>query len=94
MKGDEEMNEWQVIAMLITLITGAAVIIRPICNLTKAITELTLTCKNLDIQFANFETNNKDGHKRIWDHNEKQDEMLNDHEERISKMEGRCESTK
>lgn len=39
-------------------------------------------------------TNNKDGHKRIWDHNEKQDEMLNDHEERISKMEGRSESTK
>ena len=88
------MNEWQVIAMLITLITGAAVIIRPICNLTKARTELTLTCKNLDIQCANFETNNKDGHKRIWDHNEKQDEMLNDHEERISKMEGRGESTK
>lgn len=86
------MTEWQVITMLITLGGGVALIVRPICNLTKAITELTSTCKNLDQQFSNFEEHNRDGHKRIWEHNEEQDKTLNNHEARISKIEGRKDS--
>lgn len=82
------MDEWQVIAMLITLGGGVALIIKPIVNLTKAITELTYTCRNLDSQFANFEMANKNSHQRIWDHEEAQDKTLDDHEKRISRMEG------
>ena len=46
------MNEWSVIVMLITLGGGIIALVRPIVTLTKAITELTVTCKNLDGQFA------------------------------------------
>ena len=42
------MNEWSVIVMLITLGGGIIALVRPIVTLTKAITELTVTCKNLD----------------------------------------------
>lgn len=88
------MSEWQVITMFITLGGGVALIVRPICNLTKAITELTSTCKNLDQQFSNFEGHNRESHKRIWEHNDKQDKTLNDHEKRILKIEGRSDSEK
>lgn len=88
------MSEWQVITMLITLGGGVALIVRPICNLTKAITELTSTCKNLDQQFSNFEGHNRESHKRIWEHNDEQDKAINDHERRISKIEGRSDSEK
>lgn len=82
------MTEWQVITMLIALGSGVALVVKPIINLTKAITELTYTCKNLDGQFANFESNNKKSHQRIWDHEVKQDKTLENHEQRISRMEG------
>lgn len=85
------MNEWQVITMLITLAGGVVLIVRPIINLTKAITELTVTCKKLDEQFSNFESSNKESHRRIWAHEEKQDETLEDHERRISRFEERSE---
>lgn len=77
------MSEWQVITMLITLIGGVAVIVRPILNLTKAITELTSTCKQLDQQFSDLEGHNRESHKRLWDHNDKQDKTLQNHENRI-----------
>lgn len=81
------MSEWQVITMLITLFGGAAVIVRPILNLTKAITELTSTCKQLDQQFSDFEGHNRESHKRLWDHNDEQDKILQKHENRISILE-------
>lgn len=88
-KGGEEMNEWQIITMLITIISGVGLIVKPVCNLTKAITELTITCKNLQNQFLSFEAHNKDSHKRLWDHAEEQDGVLDDHEKRIFKLEER-----
>lgn len=86
--GEDKMTEWQVITALITLIGGAAVIVRPILNLTKAITELTSTCKQLDRQFSDFEDHNRESHRRLWDHNDKQDKILQRHENRILILEG------
>lgn len=82
------MSEWQVITMFITLIGGVAVIVRPILNLTKAITELTSTCKQLDQQFSDLEGHNRESHKRLWEHNDNQDKTLQNHENRISILEG------
>lgn len=81
------MNEWGVIVMLITLGGGIAALIRPIVTLTKAITELTVTCKNLDGQFAAMQNKNTESHRRIWEHNDEQDKMLNNHEERLKSIE-------
>lgn len=81
------MSEWSIIVMLITLGGGIATLVRPIVTLTKAITELTLTCKNLDGQFEAMQNKNTESHRRIWEHNEKQDKILNDHEMRLKNME-------
>ena len=61
------MNEWSVIVMLITLGGGIIALVRPIVTLTKAITELTVTCKNLDGQFAAMQNKNTESHRRIWE---------------------------
>ena len=46
-------------------------------------TELNESIKNLAEKFSKFEVNNHDDHKRIWEHNEGQDGILQDHEKRI-----------
>ena len=81
------MNEWSVIVMLITLGGGIIALVRPIVTLTKAITELTVTCKNLDGQFAAMQNKNTESHRRIWEHNDEQDKRLNDHEARLQNIE-------
>lgn len=81
------MNEWGVIVMLITLGGGIAALIRPIVTLTKAITELTVTCKNLDGQFESMQSKNTESHRRLWDHNDEQDKKISDHEMRIQNIE-------
>ena len=83
------MNEWSVIVMLITLGGGIIVLVRPIVTLTKAITELTVTCKNLDGQFTAMQNKNTESHRRIWEHNDEQDKRLNNHEARIESIEHR-----
>ena len=57
------------------------------CDTDKAITELTVTCKNLDGQFAAMQNKNTESHRRIWEHNDEQDKMLNNHEARIKSIE-------
>lgn len=81
------MSEWSVIVMLITLSGGIIAVVRPIVTLTKAITELTVTCKNLDGQFEGMKNKNTESHRRLWEHNETQDNILNNHEIRIQNIE-------
>lgn len=81
------MNEWSIIVMLITLGGGIIALVRPIVTLTKAITELTVTCKNLDGQFAAMQNKNAESHRKIWEHNDEQDKRINDHEARLQNIE-------
>lgn len=68
--------------------TGAA-IATPLIKNVKVMTELNISIKNLTDKFNKFEVNNHDDHKRIWNHNEKQDETIQEHETRISILEER-----
>lgn len=66
--------------------TGAA-IATPLMKNVKAMTELNSSIKNLTEKFNRFEVNNHDDHKRIWQHNDKQDETIQEHGERILLLE-------
>lgn len=77
----------ELIVMIVTLGGGIIALVRPIVTLTKAITELTVTCKNLDGQFATMQNKNTESHRRIWEHNDEQDKKLNDHEARLQNIE-------
>lgn len=71
---------------LVTLI-GLAVavisIVTPIIKLTKTMAELTIGVQSLKDSLNNIITKNHDAHSRMWEHNKRQDEVINDHDKRI-----------
>lgn len=79
--------EWTVVTVIIALVGLFAVVIPPITKLTKSMTELTVGIKELTNDLQRLESGNKDAHRRIWEHEQKQDETLGDHEKRIVVLE-------
>lgn len=78
-----------VVVALGTIAATGAAIATPLIKNVKVMTELNISIKNLTDKFNKFEVNNHDDHKRIWTHNEKQDETIQEHETRISILEER-----
>jgi len=83
------MTEWQVVGVLVALFGFVFTVTKPIINLTKTITELNFTCQELKRQFETFKEENNTGHKRIWDHEGKQDELLLQHGQRLHDLDGK-----
>lgn len=79
--------EWEIFTVIIAIVGAAITVTTPVLKLTNTITKLNETCENLESRFKEFEDNNKNSHRRIWEHNTKQDEKLNDHEIRIHTLE-------
>jgi len=81
------MANTEVIGYLIvglgSILSVGVIIVKPILQVVKTMTELNESIKNLAEKFGRFEVNNHDDHKRIWCHNEEQDGILQDHEKRI-----------
>lgn len=76
-----------VVAALVVLVGLGAAIATPLIKNVKVMTELNASIVNLTEKFKSFEVNNHDDHKRIWEHNDKQDETLQEHGERILLLE-------
>lgn len=73
-------------------------LLKPIINLNKNLVQLSLATASLEREINRVqqaadrsELKNSEAHTRLWHHNEKQDEMLNDHENRIGRIEERYE---
>ncbi len=76
-----------VVVALGTIVGTGAAIATPLIKNVKAMTELNISIKNLTEKFNKFEVNNHDDHKRIWLHNDKQDEVIQEHDRRILLLE-------
>lgn len=81
------MTEWEVVGVIIALVGLIGVIVKAIVPLTKTITELTVVVKELRKDMDDQRTSAHNSHKKLWDHNKEQDDMLNDHEKRIYALE-------
>lgn len=81
------MTEWGVVGVLVVLLGLGVTIVKPIVSLTKSITELTVTMQGFKQDLDNLTVNNTESHRRLWTHNEEQDETINDHETRIQIIE-------
>ena len=77
------MTEWGVLGVIITVVGLLATVITPIIQLTKSITKLTVVVENLgrDMEAQRGST------KRLWAHNDEQDEKIFDHETRLQLLE-------
>ena len=79
--------QWEVVTVIIALVGLLATVTKPIMTLTRTITKLNDTCQSLEERMEKFENHNHDSHVKIWAHNDKQDEQLTNHENRISLLE-------
>jgi hypothetical protein len=76
-----------IIAGLGSILGVGVIVVKPILKVVEVMTELTASVKALTEKFNKFEVNNHDDHKRIWLHNDKQDETIQEHGERILLLE-------
>lgn len=92
------MKEWDVVLVIVVLINMGLSIYNPLSKAqkdnTKAMTELTVTMKNVterllgfEKDMEHFETKNNESHRRIWTHNADQDKKIEDHETRLQIIE-------
>lgn len=83
------MSEWTVVVVVGGLVSLGAAVIRPVVSLTRAITRLTVTVDELQKDAGALARKNSDSHEKLWRHNQKQDERLDNHERRLHDMERR-----
>ena len=84
-----EMTEWNVVLILGTLVSLGVALVKPIVSLNTSITKLTMAVDRLQMDLSEQTAHNAESHRRIWDHNETQDDRLEDHEHRIVQLEGK-----
>lgn len=81
------MGKYEVAVVVVALITTAITIGAPVIKLNTAITQLIVKLDKLGEDFVSLETRNHDSHRRLWEHNEEQDEKISDHESRLKIIE-------
>ena len=79
--------EWTTVTVIIALVGLGAAVIKPIVSLTQSITKLTVVVERLERELDDQSEHSRESHKRLWNHNEEQDNRLDDHERRIHDME-------
>ena len=79
--------EWTTVTVIIALVGLGAAVIKPMVSLTQSITKLTVVVERLERELDEQSEHSRESHKRLWDHNEEQDNRLDDHERRIHDME-------
>ena len=79
--------EWQVVGVIVVLVGLAGSIIGPVIKLNSSITRLTVTMERLVKDVDIIKENSHDAHQRLWEKNDEQDKIINDHESRITSLE-------
>lgn len=78
---------WEIFLGIVSLVSFLIALITPLMKLSKSMTELSVNVKNLNDSMDSFIINNTESHRRIWKHNEEQDSKIENHENRITKIE-------
>lgn len=88
------MNEWTVVTVIIALVGLFLTVGKPIINLNNTMTKLNVNVEHNSNELAELKNDFKtqresahESHQRLWEHNSKQDEKLQDHETRLGILE-------
>ena len=81
--------EWTIVTVIVVLIGLGVSICTPIIKLNTTIVKLMSSLDALSKTMESFDSKNTESHRRIWDHETKQDEVLTDHENRLNLIERR-----
>lgn len=80
---------WDIVAGMVLLAGFIITIVKTIIPLTNALTRLTEQIDSLAEQVDTLDEKKTEAHKRLWDHNQDQDEMLKNHEQRLHDLDGK-----
>lgn len=85
------MNEWAVFLVIGELVTFVAIFVKITNSYSTTITKLTVTLDNLQKCIEDMKKSEEETHRRIFKQLDEHDEMLNEQDKRISKLEDRKE---
>lgn len=86
------MNEWEIVGVIVVLVGLFFTVSSPVMKLISSITKLTATVENLQEDVAAVTKRNTDAHRRLWEKNDQQDREIQDHGNRIERLEGKVDS--
>lgn len=81
--------EWTVVGVIVTLGGLAALIMSPVVKLNSTVTKLATLVDRLVADNHELSKGNAESHRRFWDDQARQDDLINDHETRITVIERR-----
>ena len=81
------MTEWSVVGVIIALAGLMATIVKPLTNLTRSITKLTVVVDRLESDMNSHKNADHESHRRLWEHSENQDRKIANHEYRLTALE-------
>ncbi|MBR2894989.1 MAG: hypothetical protein IKC03_04950 [Oscillospiraceae bacterium] len=82
------MDEWMVFGVILTVAGFLATVIAPVVSLTRVITRLSVVVDKLGTDMEEMRKTNAESKRKLWQHNEEQDEKLCDLGIRVSVLEG------
>lgn len=89
------MNEWTAVAAIAVLVNLFLAVYNPMSKSTRdntrAMTELTVTLRQLVMDFTEFKNHNKDSHQRMYKKSDEQDIKIVEHEARLDNHENRLQ---
>lgn len=78
---------WEIFLGIVAIVSFVISVTTPLMKLNTSITKLNNSVDTLKTAIDKIESENEKGHKRIWDHNDEQDVIIGQHEQRITKIE-------
>lgn len=78
---------WEIFLGIVALVGFIVTVMTPIIKLNTSITKLNVALEALQSSMNKIENDNTESHRRIWNHNDSQDALIENHEKRISDIE-------
>ena len=83
------MTDWDIVKDIVVLVGLIVTVTTPILKLNTSITQLKALLDSVVKQVQDNDRSNSASHKRLWEHNEEQDETLQRHEQRLHDLDGK-----
>lgn len=83
------MTDWDIVKDIVVLVGLIVTVTTPLLKLNTSIAQLKALLDSVVKQVQDNDRSNSASHKRLWEHNEEQDETLQRHEQRLHDLDGK-----
>ena len=80
---------WEIFLGIVALVTFVITVVKTVVPLIEAIIRLTDKLESLEKKVDRIEGNSNKAHDELWEHNDKQDAILQDHAMRLHDLDGK-----